>query len=939
MQDLNLVAEKWKQRFDEAKLFEASAKQGQPKFFLTFPYPYMNGYLHVGHVYTMVRVDVMARYKRLQGYNVLFPQAWHCTGSPIENAAQRIRENEEKQWQLMRALGLNDETIKKFGEPKYWTEFFPVQAKKDFHDLGMSIDFRRSFITTDLNPQYDAFIKWQFQKLKAKGLVAKGRFPVVWCTKDNSPVGDHARAEGEGETPQEYYLMKYKFDDAYIVAATLRPETLHGDTNLWVNPDITYLKAKVGTEKWIVSSQAIEKLKQQEKNVEVIESVTGLELIGKKAIAPFTNALIPILPAPFADPNLGTGIVRSVPAHAPADWMALHDLQNNPELIKKYGLNKDEVLAIKPISMISVEGFGEFPAIEACTKLKLKNQHDPNLEAATKEVYKKEFFSGVLKERCGPYAGLKTEAAKKQIFKDLKEAGLSESMYELTGKVVCRCLTPSIVKIVTDQWFLKYSDENWKKDARECLASMTLYPEQSRSQFEYVIGWINDWACTRELGLGTALPWDSKWVIESLSDSTIYMAYYTIAHLIKDVAAEKLNEKFFDYVFFGIGEKPAVPHVEKMREEFMYWYPLDFRNSGKDLIQNHLTFSIFNHVAIFPKSQWPKGFSVNGFVTVNSEKMSKSKGNIILLRDMAKDFSADASRFTILSGGEYLDDANWDSDVAASMKARLAKLFDFCLMHYNKGTEQHRAIDDWMESKLNEIIRDTTQAMEKAYFRSAMQTGYFDLQNTLKWYLKRCASNPNKDIMNKVIKTQILFLSPFTPFFCEEIWESIGERGFASAAKWPAVDSHKINPELDSLEQVMSQTLDDVRSILTILKTEKPAALELFVAEQWKFDLYLELQNIFKKTRNYAEVIKIVMSHERFKLHAKETSAILQKIMKIGLPKKLFTQEHELTMLREAMPFIKSEFNCEVIIHSADSSNDPKAKNALPSKPAIKVTQ
>ena len=109
MLDLNRVTEKWKKRWEDTKIYEADAKPGQKKFFLTFPYPYMNGYLHVGHFYSALRVDVMARYKRMQGFNVLFPQGWHCTGSPIENAAQRIREKEEKQWSMMRSMGFSYE--------------------------------------------------------------------------------------------------------------------------------------------------------------------------------------------------------------------------------------------------------------------------------------------------------------------------------------------------------------------------------------------------------------------------------------------------------------------------------------------------------------------------------------------------------------------------------------------------------------------------------------------------------------------------------------------------------------------------------------------------------------------------------------------------------------------------------------------------------------
>ncbi len=935
MLDLSRITEKWKKRWEDTKIYEADAKPGKKKFFLTFPYPYMNGYLHVGHFYSAVRVDVMARYKRMRGHNVLFPQAWHCTGSPIENAAQRIREKEEKQWGMMRAMGFSDEEIKKFEEPKHWVEFFPVQAKKDLEAMGFSIDWRRSFITTNLNPHYDAFIRWQFNKLKEKNHVIKGKFPVVWCTKDNSPVGDHSRVEGEGETPQEYTLMKYGHGDELIVTATLRPETLYGDTNLWINPDVTYVKAKVDNETWIISKSCADKLKEQDKEVIIISNVEGKELVGKFCTAPLTKVKIPILPAAFADPDLGTGIVRSVPAHAPPDWMALKDLQADKEAAKKYHLSESMLSSVKPISVIKLEGFGDFPAVEICERMGIKDQHDEKLDEATKEIYKKEFFSGIMKESSGPYSGLSTEQTKKQITKDLDSMG--GKMYELTGKVVCRCLTPSIVKIVKDQWFLNYSDEEWKRMARECLAQMKLYPEQVRGQFEYVLGWLQNWACTREFGLGTKLPWDDKWVIESLSDSTIYMAYYTIKHLLQQEPKVQLNDALFDYIFFGRGEKPKIKHIDEMRNEFLYWYPLDFRNSGKDLIQNHLSFSIFNHTAIFEKSKWPKGFSVNGFVTVNGEKMSKSKGNIILMSQMAKEFGPDCSRFTILSGGEYLDDANWDSELAKSTYARLQKLHEFITEQYNKGVTEHRQIDAWMESKLAEIIRDSTSAMEEAYFRSALQKGYYDLQRHLKWYIRRTAGKPNKAVMHKAIKAQILILSPFIPFFCEEAWESIGEKGNASKAEWPSIDENSIKPELDELEETVEKTMDDIKTILKLIKVEKPQKIDVFAAERWKFELFKEIEKIFEETRNYPDILKKIMSHEKFKAHGKTIPALVQKIAKNGLPSKLPSYDSEMAMISDSKEFLSHEFSCIVEVHSADSSTEPKAKNSLPGKPAIKV--
>ena len=195
------IEEKWQSDWEKSRIFEAEVDTSKKKFFVNFPYPYMNGYFHIGHTFSLMRAEVFARYKRMQGYNVLFPFAFHCTGTPIIAAAQRIAEDEKAQIEILRQMGITTEEIHNFSDPLYWTSFFPKETMKDLKNLGASIDWRRSFITTSLNPHYDAFIKWQFRKLKESGYVAKGEHPVVWCRKCRSPVGDHARLEGESITP------------------------------------------------------------------------------------------------------------------------------------------------------------------------------------------------------------------------------------------------------------------------------------------------------------------------------------------------------------------------------------------------------------------------------------------------------------------------------------------------------------------------------------------------------------------------------------------------------------------------------------------------------------------------------------------------------------------------------------------------------------------
>ncbi|MFH1211192.1 MAG: leucine--tRNA ligase, partial [archaeon] len=819
MYDFRKIERGWQKRWEKDKVFEADPDK-RKKFFINFPYPYINAYLHLGHGFSATRVDVMARFKRMQGFNVLYPQAWHCTGTPVSAAALRIKEKEPKQLKIMKDMGFSDKEIPKFEKLEYWNDVFIPAAKEDFSRLGLSIDWRRSFITTELNPLYDRFIRWQFRKLKEKDFVVKGRHPVVWCPKDNTPVGDHDRVEGEGNAPQEFSLLKFKFEDYYLVAATLRPETVFGETNFWVNPDVKYVKVDVNGEKWIVSRECSEKLKNQDRNVKVLGEIPGKDLVGKYCEAPLIGKKIIILPAGFSDPNIGTGLVTSVPSDAPYDYIALLDLQKNDAEMKKYKLNPEEIKKIKPIPIIDSKEWGDLPAVKIVEKMQIKDQDDPKLEEATQIIYKAGFYSGKMNKNCGRYAGMPVTEAKDKMRQEMMEKGLLENFYELTGKVVCRCLTPSIVKIVSDQWFLKYGDKGWKDLTNKAVGHMKFYPDTVRSQFNYVIGWLNDWACTHHHGLGTRLPWDEKWVIESLSDSTIYMAYYTIAHEIANIPDKEINDEFFDYVFLGKGK--GKKSWEKLRKEFEYWYPFDVRSSGKDLVQNHLTFCLFNHTAIFSEKHWPKSFSVNGWLLVEGDKMSKSKGNFYTIRQILDKYPADVIRASLMLGGEGLDDPNFNFNNVDAVQQKLSQWYDFAVENYKTSKVQKGKLNRYdmlFLSSVNRSVKESSDAMEGMLFRTAFDKSFYQMQKALRKYLK--SEKVNQKLLNDFIEIQTKLLSPFCPHIAEEIWSKIGNKKLVSVEKWPVANDGEINLELEKEEQQVEQAVDDVRNIFRIVKEKQ----------------------------------------------------------------------------------------------------------------------
>jgi leucyl-tRNA synthetase len=565
-----------------------------------------------------------------------------------------------------------------------------------------------------------------------------------------------------------------------------------------------------------------------------------------------------------------------------------------------------------------------------------ENQYDrEKLEKAKKEIYKSGFYTGEMNTTCGKYAGMKVEQAKDQIKEDLIQQKKADIMYEPSGKVVCRCLTPSIVKIVKNQWFIKYGDAQWKERAHNAVEKMVFYPDVVRKQFHYVVDWLNDWACTREFGLGTHLPWDEKWVIESLSDSTIYMAFYTIYHLIKEVDPEKITDDIFDYILMGKGTAEDLAEkgisadiLKKAHKEFEYWYPFTIRTSGKDLVQNHLTFCIFNHVALFEEEKWPQGFAVNGWVLMDLQRMSTSRGVSLLLREALDTYGADVCRITLMYGGEGVDDSNWDTVFADGIGGKLEAWRAFALENYNQGRTEKKYIDRWFESVVHTALVDVTEAYQQMNFRTAIQKGFFDLQRFLKWYLRRC-DTPHKEIITHFIEIQTLVLAPIVPHLCEEIWEELGNKGFISQAHWVYPDEEKIDETVLQVEQFVEDLISDLQEIIKVARLEKAEKAYIYTAEPWKW----EVIDLVRGERDTGNALKKAMQSETVRQHGKEASKFIPKVVK----ERIFPPRiNEKEVIEEAKDFISQEVGLTIEV---DSDYDPqnKRKAAVPGKPGIYI--
>jgi leucyl-tRNA synthetase len=918
----------------------------------------MNGPLHVGHAFTATRVDVYARYMRMRGYNVLFPWAWHWTGETIAGASERIKKKDPDMLREFKEIdGVSDEEIKKFVDPAYVAKYYTLNNRKAAKRLGLSIDWRREFHTTSLDPTFSRFIEWQYIKLRDLGYVFKGTHPVVWCPKCESPTGDHDRLEGEGASPEDYILMKFSFGSSFLPAATFRPETIFGATNLWINPDVNYVRADVDGESWILSKEAVGKLKEQLKKVEIIEEIAGESLIGKRCKEPLKGRELIILPGWFVDPNNGSGVVYSVPAHAPFDWIALRDLRNKPELLTKFGIKSEILDEIKPISMISIEGFGEFPAIEIIDQMKVKDQYDEKCEDATKTLYKKEFHAGILKDICGEYAGEKVYKIKDKLIDDFKEKKIIDSMQDLPENVTCRCTTQCIVKVLEGQWFLKYSDPDWKKRTHELLDSMDVYPEAARQWFHDVVDWYKDWACARRTGLGTPLPWSKDWIVETLSDSTVYMAFYTIRkHIMQhSIKPDQLTDEVFDYIYLGSGEPERIAKkmgidqeiLKSMRDEFLYWYPVDMRNSAKELLPNHLTFFLFQHVALFDKELWPNSVSVNGMLMIEGKKMSKSKGNIVTVRDAIDGEGADVSRSALLFGAENMDDPDWRKEMLREIKERLRAFLQLINEVLNvKEESEYSHLDNWLLSRIQNKVKKIDDSMRELRTRTAIENALFEIWKDFRWYLRR-AEKPNAAAIRDFVDIWIRLLSPFVPHLSEEIWEKIGGNGFASLADWPILDEDKIDLVAEEKESLIENILEDTNDIIKVMK-KSHSKIIYYVSSSWKWKIFQEILDDEKMS--IGDLMKSETVRKlREKVNNKEIVGYIKKMSENvpRLPPDLKSKRQniglldELNIIQDAKSFLKKELRCEIEIFVEDDVNkyDPnnRARLAQPYRPGIYI--
>ncbi|MCL5090060.1 MAG: leucine--tRNA ligase [Candidatus Marsarchaeota archaeon] len=932
--------EKWQNKWNESKVFEAEP-DGRKQILITAAWPYPNTALHIGHFLTYGTTDTYAKYMRMKGYNVLFPMGFHKTGTPVLAIAKRITAKEEEIIDdLTNIYHISMENIEKMSDPNFVAQYFSASVEHAMKKAGFGIDWRRKF--TSIDPLFSKMVEWQFYKLKEKGYLVKGNHYLGWCPNENNAVGQHDTKHDVQPEIERIVMVKFRENDsdAAFACATYRPETLYGVTNLFINENEKYVLAEINGDKLYISKKVSELLSYQF-DIKIIKEIEGNELKSKMAINPITNEVIPLLHGFFVKPDFGTGIVMSVPAHAPFDYVALKKLEKEGIAIPKEPYKQ----------VIEIRGESDKNNIPSLVHLALFGWNDKSssdiVEKATKELYKKEARNGYM--TVGDYAGMDEPAARTAITEMLKKENKALDLYVLINEedVYCRCGTRVVVKQVNDQWFIDYGNKEWKEGVRNYLDKIRIYPEKMRHSYKMIVDWLDMKAAERAQGLGTKFPFNPDHIIESLSDSTIYMSFYTFSNILHEnnIKPENLKGEFFDYVFNSKGDLEGVSKttgidsliIDKCKKSLDYWYTFTSRHSASELIPSHLTMYIFNHVALFPEKFWPKQIVTNGMVIYEGEKMSKSLGNVVPLTDALKKYGADPLRMNIVANSDLGMDSDFREASVNGIKSRIEYLFAFVenlAATRNMGTNEGlKNIDFWLYSRLSKKIKTATELFDDVMIKSAYDEIFYNSVNELKRYNEMGGSN--KIVLEEYITEVIKMLTPVMPHISEELWHMLGNNSLIVNEKWPVANESLLNPQLEVYENIIDATAIDITHTIDLTskmqdnKGKKIEKIKIIIASEWKLDAY----NVLAETKKISEAIT------RAGKDKEKTAKFLSQFKN---PKELvgrldLNMKEMQNSFNEVKSFFENKFNSEIVIESENESTSGRSARALPQKPSIEI--
>jgi len=893
----------------------------------------------------------------MRGEEVLFPFGVHASGLPAVTWSRKLQNGDPSILEGLSERGIDAAARARLEDPEEAARFLGREYLRVFRRFGALID-ESTFLTT-VDADYRAFIRWQFHALNAAGALVQASYFSSVCPVCGPIAVDPSETDlqsgGDAEIVR-FTTVPFRLDDGRILlAATLRPETVFGVTNLWVAPDETLVVWHQDSEAYLLSRPGAERMVEQHGG-NLGHEVAASSLLGAEVHVPLRGTKVPIFESPVVDPQIGTGVVMAVPAHAPADFAALGALPveerarvgASPVLVE---VDPNEALTSSEAALRAGGGLPAERALRAVGAVSLADVDA--IQEATERLYRLEFVRGRM--TVPSLTGVPVRRAREQVASQLLPLGGSFELQEFTKPVVCRNGHSVVIRRVPEQWFLHYSDPEWKAETKGLASRITTWPPEYGRELPSILDWFGDRPSTRRgVWLGTRFPLDPEWIIEPIADSTFYMAYFVVRRFVRDgrLKVEDLSDAFFDWVFRGQGPgDPAVDRVlqEEVRQEFLYWYPLDYNIGGKEHKRVHFPVFLYTHVRLVPPELQPRGIYVHGWVTGPagakiSKKEVASKGGRIPSTDRAMDlWGPDPLRLYFLLAASPSQDFQFEPTNVDAARSRLSDI-ERLVREASGDAAGPPELDAWLESVTHDWVRRAHAAFEATDLRRAAEIVYVEVPALVRRYYARGGS-PGQ-ATDRLARAWNLFLSPITPHLAEEV----GEGRFSSLvaqARLPTAEAFASSPAAEARESYLDQVEEDLRAVQRASEGRGEGSageLIFYVAEPWKATLESWLRETAdrKEPPSLRDIMDRVKDHPELTAHRGE---IPKYVARVGA---LLRSEaahagpgvDEVATLRAAEGYLVRRFGFRsVTVHreSDAADHDPKGRRdrARPGRPAF----
>ena len=797
--DYKAIEKKWQEKWEQAGIFHAVNGSDKPKFYALVEFPYPSGQgLHVGHPRSYTALDIVARKRRKNGYNVLYPMGWDAFGLPTENFA-----------------------IKNHIHPEIVTKNNIAHFKEQLVSLGFSFDWSREINTTD--PDYYKWTQWIFLKLFEKGLAYKKEMSVNWCTSCKCVLANEEVVNGVCERCGSEVVHKVKsqwmlkiteyaqrlIDDLdhldfiervklqqknwigrstgaevkfktttgdELKVYTTRPDTLFGATYMVISPEHPFV------EKWAENLKNIDEIKAYRaeaakksdfERTEVAKEKTGVRLSGVEAINPVNGKQIPIFVSDYVLMTYGTGAIMAVPAHDTRDY----------EFAKAFDL---------PIVEVVAGGDVEKEAFTDCATGKMVNSGF--LNGLTVEEAKKAIIEWLEKEGVGePKVNFK-----------LRDWVFSRQRYWGEPIPIVHCDKCGYVALPESELPLK-------------LPEVESYEPTDNG--ESPLAKIDSFVNTTCPHCGGPAKRETD-TMPQWAGSSWYFLRYCDPHNDKELAS---------------------------KEALDYWTPVDWYNGGMEHTTLHLLYSRFWHkflydIGVVPtKEPYAKRTSHGMILGENGEKMSKSRGNVVNPDDVVRDYGADTLRLYEMFIGDFEKAAPWSTSSIKGCRRFVERIWN---LQNNLNDEPGHS--KALEKALNKTIKKVTEDIEEMKFNTAI-AAMMSLLNE---------ADKAGSISKEDYKTIINLLNPFAPHITEELWEMQQFGGFCSLADWPEYDEALCT---DSEVEIAVQVNGKLRSRITVaVDADQDTVLAAAKAEQKVTDELFD-GNIVKEIYIKGKLVNIVV--------------------------------------------------------------------------------